>query len=89
MEKKSYVISYDLAEGGNYDDLFSQIKSYGYWAHITESTWAVLSTKTASEIRDDIASHLTEGSRLIVVESANVAAWRNVICRNEWLKEHI
>lgn len=88
MERKSFVISYDLAEGGNYDELFSHIKSYGYWAHITESTWAVLSTKTASEIRDEIAEHL-KGSRLIVVESANEAAWRNVICRNEWLKEHI
>lgn len=89
MKRKSFVISYDLAEGGNYDELFNHIKSYGYWAHITESTWAVLSTKTASEIRDEIAEHLSEGSRLIVVESANEAAWRNVICRNKWLKEHI
>lgn len=45
MKRKSFVISYDLAEGGNYDELFNHIKSYGYWAHITESTWAVLSTK--------------------------------------------
>lgn len=89
MERKSYIISYDLANNGNYEQLFEHIKSYGYWAHITESTWAVLSTKSASKIRDDIANYLSEGSRLIVVESANVAAWRNVICRNEWLKEHI
>ena len=45
--------------------------------------------RQASEIRDEIAEHIREGSRLIVVESANEAAWRNVICRNEWLKEHI
>lgn len=89
MERKSYIISYDLADGGNYEELFDHIKSYGYWAHITESTWAILTTKTASEIRDEMVKHLSDGSRLIVVESANVAAWRNVICRNEWLKEHI
>lgn len=89
MEKKSYIISYDLVEGGNYDELFERIKSYGYWAHITESTWAVLSTDSASDIRDNIAECLSDGSRLIVVESANVAAWRNVICRNEWLKKNI
>ena len=67
MKRKSFVISYDLAEGGNYDELFNHIKSYGYWAHITESTWAVLSTKTASEIRDEIAEHLSEGSRLCLI----------------------
>lgn len=89
MKKKSYIVSYDLAEGGNYNQLFEHIKSYGYWAHITESTWAILTTKTVCEIRDAIAAYLSEGSRLIVVESANVAAWRNVICKNEWLKEHL
>lgn len=89
MEKKSYIISYDLSEGGDYEELFKRIKSYGYWAHITESTWAVLSDDSASDIRDNIAECLSNGSRLIVVQSANVAAWRNVICRNEWLKKNI
>jgi len=49
----------------------------------------ILKTGTQNWTPYEIAEHLSEGSRLIVVESANEAAWRNVICRNEWLKEHI
>lgn len=89
MEKKSYIVSYDLADGGVYEKLFEKLKSYSGWAHITESTWAVLTTKEASEIRDEIGKVLVEGSRLIVVESANVAAWRNPICSNKWLKDNV
>lgn len=88
-EKKAYVISYDMAEGGDYAKLIAHIKEYGYWAHITESTWAVLSTRTASDIRDKLLKFLPEGSKLFVVQSANVAAWSNVICSNDWLKKNI
>ena len=74
---------------GNYDTLINHIKSYGTWAHITESTWAIVSQKTATEIRDEVKKYLSNGSRLIVIKSANVAAWSNALCTNEWLKEHI
>lgn len=88
-EKKTFIISYDLAGDGNYDALIDHIKSYGTWAHITESTWAVVSCKSASEIRDEVKEYLAEGSRLMVVKSANVAAWSNALCSNDWLKENI
>ena len=88
-ENYTYIISYDLADGGNYDALFDHIKSYGTWAHITESLWAIVSSKKASEIRDDVKSYLTKGSRLIVVKSANIAAWDNVLCTSDWLKKNI
>ena len=78
-----------MAGEGDYDALIKHIKSYGYWAHITESTWAVLSTRTAVEIRNDIKNYLTEDSRLFVVQSANVAAWDNTICSNDWLKKNV
>ena len=88
-EKNSYIISYDLAGEGNYNTLIDQIKSYGPWAHVTESTWVVVSCKKATEIRDELRSLLTEGSRLMVVKSANVAAWSNTLCSNGWLKDNI
>ena len=89
IENYTYIISYDMAGEGNYDTLINHIKSYGTWAHITESTWAVVSQKSATEIRDEVKKHLNNGSRLIVVKSANVAAWSNVLCTNKWLKENI
>ena len=84
-----YIISYDKAEGGDYSDLYKAIKEYDAWAHITESTWAVVTASRAKDIRDELGEFLPKGSRLFVVKSGSVAAWRNVICRNEWLKKNL
>lgn len=84
-----YIISYDMAKGGDDAPLIAAIKEYGTWAHITESTWAVVTDKSHVEVRDDIGRHLPQGSRLFVNKSGKSAAWRNVICRNEWLKENL
>ena len=88
----SYLITYDIREPSTpaiYEELHKAIKTYGAWAHITESCWAVVSDKKASEIRDHLLLSMRAHDRIIVLQSAHVAAWSNTICRNEWLKEHI
>ncbi len=89
MEKHCYIISYDLGEGGDYGALFEAIKSYRTWAHITESMWAVVSSKSAEEIRDHLYKSLPSESRLIVIRSGVESAWYNVICRDSWLQENL
>jgi hypothetical protein len=84
-----YIISYDVREGGDYGPLIAAIKEYGTWAHITQSTWAVVSEESPKQIRDNLAAHLAKGDRLFVVKSGTAAAWRNALCHNEWLKEQL
>ncbi|HEX6367542.1 MAG TPA: CRISPR-associated protein Cas2 [Longimicrobium sp.] len=84
-----YIISYDLRRQRNYDELYKAIKSYGTWAHVLESTWAVVTTKTAVEVRDHLAGHVDSDDGLFVVKSGTEAAWRKVNCTNEWLKDHL
>jgi hypothetical protein len=85
----TYIISYDVAKGGQYEPLINAIKAYGTWAHITESTWAVVTSKEATQIRDNLIKFLPEGSRLIVVKSGTEAAWGDVLCSNDWLKKNL
>ena len=87
--ERTYIITYDMAEGGDYEDLYEAIKEYGTWAHINESTWAIVTEDKAKEIRDYLTEYLPQGSRLFVVKSGTAAAWRNVICSNEWLKNNL
>ena len=87
--KDCYIISYDMAGEGDYTALFDAIKAYGTWAHITESTWAVVTDDDHKEIRDDLAKYLPKDSRLFIVKSGTAAAWRNVLCRNQWLKKNL
>ncbi|WP_321343436.1 CRISPR-associated protein Cas2 [uncultured Draconibacterium sp.] len=86
---KTYLISYDLAEGGDYEALYEDIKAYGTWAHITESLWAVKTENSAKEVRDDLAKHFPEGSRYFVIKSGFEAAWNNVMCSSDWLKKNL
>lgn len=86
----SKVITYDLCSPGrNYDDLYNAIKSYGTWAHITESTWFVKTDDSCAQIRDNLLSHIDSNDRLFVGELTGTAAWHNVICKNEFLKENL
>ena len=85
-----YLVSYDLREPQrDYEKLYAAIKSYGTWAHINESLWAVVTTKSALEVRDHLLQYLNADDRLFVVKSGVEAAWRNTICKTEWLKDHL
>ncbi len=85
-----YIISYDLrAPGRNYDSLYEKLKSYTKWAKITESTWAVITESSAAQIRDALKTVTDPNDRIFVVKSGVESAWRNSICKNEWLKENL
>ena len=85
-----YLISYDLlAPGRNYEALYEAIKAFGTWAHVHESLWAVVTDKSAAELRDHLLQFLDGNDRLFLVKSGVEAAWRGTICKNEWLKEHL
>lgn len=85
-----YIISYDLRNPGrNYDKLYEAIKAYGTWAHINESLWAVVTSQTAVQVRDNLLQHIDSNDRIFIIKSGTEAAWRNAICKTEWLKENL
>lgn len=86
---KTYIITYDLIKDKDYGSLHDAIKKYSKWARVTESTWAVVTSKKASEIRDDLKQVMDSDDRLFIIKSGVEAAWRNSRCKNEWLKENL
>ena len=89
----TYIIGYDLhpTKGETYDELIKAIKSVGSnWWHHLDSTWVVISSKTASEVRDALWQHMRADDQLLVVESAHVAAWAGFNEKGSpWLKTNI
>lgn len=86
-----YIIAYDLHQGeaDAYESLIAVIKSFGIWARITESTWAVVSDLKATAVRDLLLASMKDKDRLFVVKSGVEAAWHNTRCKNDWLKKHL
>ena len=89
----SLVISYDVVKDGQenviYSRLYDAIRAYGTWAHIMDSCWAIKTELLAVDVRDALLRLLRPQDRLIVVQTAHIAAWKNVMCSNDWLKENI
>ena len=86
----SKIITYDLCNSGkNYDELYKYIKSCSEWAHITESTWFITTDKSCVTVRDEILHIIDSDDRVFVAELIGEAAWYNVMCDSDYLKEHI
>lgn len=86
----SIIVTYDLrSPGRDYSELYKKLKSYTGWAKITESTWLLKTALSCVDVRDDILSVIDNNDRLFVTKSTGEAAWRNVICDNDYLKENL
>jgi len=72
----SKIIEYDLrSPGRNYDDLYTLIKSFSKWAHITGSTWFVKTELSCTELRDKLITVLDNNDRVFIATLKGDAAW--------------
>lgn len=86
----SKIIEYDLQKPGrDYDALYEAIKSYGTWAHVTESTWFIKTEDSCAQVRDKLKQVVDSNDRLFVATLTGEAAWHNDICDNDFLKKHL
>lgn len=89
MQNKCYIISCELKPVRDVPTLHSAIRSYGTWARINNHTWAIVTAQSASEVRNNLRQFLNTADCLFVVKSGAEAAWANVACTNEWLKNNL
>lgn len=92
----TYVIGYDLnSEGAAYSAtnkaLIDKIKSMfsAYWHHL-DSTWLVVSSMTAVDIRNALLPCLDQNDELLVLEAGHIAAWKGFDEKAaNWLKSNL
>lgn len=72
----TFAIGYDLhpSRGETYGELIEAIKEVGSWWHHLDSTWIVVSTRTAVQIRDFLRPHLKADDQLLVVRLSGEGA---------------
>lgn len=90
MEEHCYIVCYDLcAPGRNYDSLYSALKQYAHWGKLTESAWAIVTSETYVQVRDNLKQYIDDNDRLIVIRAGKEAAWTKVRASEEWVKKNI
>ena len=87
----SYIVSYDpQAPGKDYDDLIDYLKSHEKWWHHLGSTWVVVTSLSAVQLRDGIRQHTDANDKVLVVQSSGIGAWRGFTDKgSQWLKDHL
>ena len=92
----TFMIGYDInSEGSNYSStnsaLIEKIRdAFPTWWHHLDSTWLVVTDKSASEIRDKLKPCLDNDDELLVMKSAGVGAWCGFNkTGSNWLKNNL
>lgn len=88
-----YLVTYDLVgtseSSDDYTRLIKRIKEFPNWGKVQKSVWLIKSGKTAVEVRDDLWSYMDSNDRLMVIKVTGTAAWKNEICKRQWLKDFL
>jgi hypothetical protein len=88
----TYIIGYDLhpTKDEKYENLIGAIKAYRTWWHHLDSTWVIVSDKSAAETRDDLKRHMYKDDQLLVVQSGNIGSWYGFDDNgNNWLRKNL
>ena len=84
---RAYQISYDLRKKRDYSALYERIRKYGTYCHALESSWVVVTTQTATEVRDNIQQVMDQDDGLLVTRLSGEAAWAGLSDEiRKWLK---
>lgn len=86
-ELKCYIVLYDLlAPAKDYAKLVNAMHEFPNWGRLTETTWAILTDKSAVEVRDTLQNYVGYNDHLIVIRSGKEAAWVKTLADNDWVK---
>jgi hypothetical protein len=83
----SYIVIFETKTKA--DEFAIYLKSLSSWGRLTDDSWLVVTSKSASQIRDDLDARKAVGDRIFVIKSGYVAAWANTRADNEWIKKHL
>lgn len=87
----TYMVGYDLnKKGQNYPSLIAAIKSYGTFWSCLDSTWLIVTTESAEEIREHLQRFIDANDELLVAALTGEASWIGFTtdCSN-WIEEHL
>jgi CRISPR/Cas system-associated endoribonuclease Cas2 len=87
----SYIITYDLNRAGqNYESLNKAIQSYGTWAKIATTTYVVISSDSAENIRNNLQQYIDNNDELFVGKLNGEAAWYGLSDKiSSWLQTNL
>lgn len=65
----THLVSYDLnSPGQKYARLIEKLESYPNWWHHLDSTWLIVTSLTAQQLRDELSPLVDRNDELLVID---------------------
>lgn len=86
-----YIVTFETHSDASRERVTERLKSLHGYCPIHRYCWAMLTDKTAKELRDAVVEVMQPGERIFVIRSGTEAAWKNSYSEknNEWLKKNL
>jgi hypothetical protein len=87
---RSFLITYDLNRPGqDYSGLLKEIKGYGCWAKLSESSYAISTASTPDQVYSHLSQYLDESDTIYVIALHQPYCGRGPKAVNDWLEKFL
>ena len=86
-----YIVTFEVAASAARSAVKGRLKEYGKFCPIHEHCWAIVTDKSAAQIRDSLTPLIAKTDRTFVIRSGTEAAWINTYGQKntDWLKKNL
>lgn len=85
----TYIVTYDLNNETKRPPIVKDIKSYGNWAMLSESSYAISTGQTPKQVYDFLSKHLDGNDNLYVIKLTNPHYGQGPKDVNDWLAANL
>lgn len=86
-----YVVTFEVSTEATREKIRALLKTFGGYCPIHANCWAITTSNTAAQVRDQIMAAVGPIDRVFVIRSGTEAAWINSYGEdnNKWLKSNL
>ena len=86
-----YIVTFEVAASTARSAVKKHLEEYGTFCPIHEHCWAIVTDKSAPQIRDGLTPLIAKTDRTFVIRSGTEAAWMNTYSQQntDWLKKNL
>lgn len=88
-EMGCYIVTYDLNKETKRPDILKDIKSYGTWAKLSESSYAIVTSSGAKAVYDKLSKHLDGNDNCYIISLSEPFYGQGPEKVNEWLANNL
>lgn len=84
-----YIVTYDLNKETKRPDIVGEIKKYGSWAKLSESSYAISTSETVAAVYGKMQKHLDQNDNLYVITLKRPYTGFGQKDVNDWLASNL